>query len=162
MPGISDLGARALRWLPPETAHGVAVGLLRWGLAPAARSMPPPSLHVKLWGLEFPSPLGLAAGFDKNAAALRGLYRLGLDLGLDACADLGGLILVEEAGRIFLPSGVLREGSSHYHLLAARNYADAWLAARAHDRYLHETPRPATLMWISQIKLMFLDMFALG
>ena len=69
MPGISDLGARALRWLPPETAHGVAVGLLRWGLAPAARSMPPPSLHVKLWGLEFPSPLGLAAGFDKNAAA---------------------------------------------------------------------------------------------
>ena len=77
MPGISDLGARALRWLPPETAHGVAVGLLRWGLAPAARSMPPPSLHVKLWGLEFSSPLGLAAGCDKNAAAVRGLYRLG-------------------------------------------------------------------------------------
>lgn len=77
MPGISDLGARALRWLPPETAHGVAVGLLRRGLAPAARAMPPPSLHVKLWGLEFSSPLGLAAGFDKDAVALSGLYRLG-------------------------------------------------------------------------------------
>ena len=77
MPGISDLGARALRWLPPETAHGVAVGLLRRGLAPAARSMPPPSLQVKLWGLEFSSPLGLAAGFDKDAVALSGLFRLG-------------------------------------------------------------------------------------
>jgi len=33
-----------------------------------------------------------------------------------------------------MASGVLREGSSHYHLLIARNYADAWLAARRHRR----------------------------
>ena len=109
MPGISDLGARALRWLPPETAHGVAVGLLRWGLAPPARSTPPPSLHVKLWGLEFPSPLGLASGFDKNAAALRGLYRLGLDLGLDA-ADFGECV---DSGRFRDDVGQdQREGST--------------------------------------------------
>jgi dihydroorotate dehydrogenase len=77
MPGISDLGARALRWLPPETAHGVALGLLRRGLVAKARAAPPPSLHVNLWGLEFSSPLGLAAGFDKDGVALAGLYRLG-------------------------------------------------------------------------------------
>ena len=64
----------------------------------------------------------------------RGLFRLGLDLGLAMAADIGGRILIEEAKRIFSPSGVLREGSSHYHLLLARNYADAWLAARAHNR----------------------------
>ncbi len=64
----------------------------------------------------------------------RGLYRIGLALGLDWAAEAGGRILTEEAERIFLGSGVLREGSSHYHLLIARNYADAWLAARTHGR----------------------------
>jgi hypothetical protein len=62
----------------------------------------------------------------------RGLLALGLEFGLGDYADLGARILVEEAKRIFLPSGILREGSSHYHLLLARNYADAWLAARRH------------------------------
>lgn len=64
----------------------------------------------------------------------RGLYRLGLALGLPDAADIGARILLSEAGRIFAPSGVLREGSSHYHMLLTRNYADAWLAARAHGR----------------------------
>ena len=64
----------------------------------------------------------------------RGLYLLGLALGLPGCADMGGRILVREARRIFAPSGVMREGSSHYHLLLARAYASAWLAARTHGR----------------------------
>lgn len=64
----------------------------------------------------------------------RGLYLLGLALGLERCATVGARILIEEAARIFLSSGILREGSSHYHLLLARNYAEAWLAARAHGR----------------------------
>ena len=67
----------ALRCLPPETAHGVALGLLRRNfLMPVGRT-PPQSLHSKLWGLNFTSPLGLAAGFDKDGVALQGLYRLG-------------------------------------------------------------------------------------
>jgi len=71
----------------------------------------------------------------------RGLYQLGLALRLPACADLGGRILVEEAERIFSSSGVLREGSSHYHLLLTRNYTDAWLAARKHRRSEEEALR---------------------
>ena len=74
----------------------------------------------------------------------RGLYLLGLALGLDACAGIGGRILIEEAGRIFHSSGILREGSSHYHLLLARNYASAWLAARAHQRPEEEALRDIT------------------
>jgi len=64
----------------------------------------------------------------------RGLFRLGLALGIDSYAEMGAKILLEEAHRIFLPSGILREGSSHYHLLLTRNYADSWLAARRHNR----------------------------
>lgn len=64
----------------------------------------------------------------------RGLYLLGLGLGLPHCTDLGARILIEEGERIFRSSGVLREGSTHYHLLLTRSWAEVWLAARAHGR----------------------------
>lgn len=64
----------------------------------------------------------------------RGLYRIGLALGLDWATQAGAKILEHEAERIFMASGILREGSSHYHFLLTRNYADAWLAARRHGR----------------------------
>ncbi len=64
----------------------------------------------------------------------RGLYLLGLELGDSGWADIGARILIEEAKRIFTPSGILGEGSSHYHLLLTRNYIEAWRAARAHHR----------------------------
>ena len=64
------------------------------------------------------------------AANGRGLYTLGLELGLPRAAALGFRILTEEARSLFMPSGMLREGSSHYHLLVLRNYLDSWLLAR--------------------------------
>ena len=72
----------------------------------------------------------------------RGLLRIGAVLGLRDHAVTGAKIMVAEAGRIFGRSGVLREGSTHYHLLVTRNYIDAWLDARAlgleDDRILRE------------------------
>jgi len=64
----------------------------------------------------------------------RGLFRIGLALGWKDAADRGGRILLEEAKRLFGPAGMLNEGSSHYHLLLARNYVDAWRSARAAGR----------------------------
>ncbi len=64
----------------------------------------------------------------------RGLFLLGLWLGLEKAADMGGRILIEEGRRIFTPSGLLREGSSHYHLLVARNYDEVRREAQAHGR----------------------------
>jgi len=75
----------------------------------------------------------------------RGLYRLGLELGIDSAAAMGARILLAEAGRIFRPSGLLREGSAHYHLLLTRNYASAWLAAERHNR-----PEKGTLGAVTQ------------
>lgn len=57
----------------------------------------------------------------------RGLLRIGTALGLGEAVRMGTDILVAEGDRIFGPAGMLREGSSHYHLLLARNYLDAWL-----------------------------------
>jgi hypothetical protein len=64
----------------------------------------------------------------------RGLFLLGLALGLPACTDLGGRIVCHEAGRLFGASGLLREASSHYHVLLAKQYVECWLAARRHGR----------------------------
>jgi hypothetical protein len=75
----------------------------------------------------------------------RGLYLLGLELGWEGCAALGRDILLNEAERIFLPTGMLREGSSHYQLLLGRGYLSAWLAARRHHR-----PEAATLAGIAR------------
>lgn len=64
----------------------------------------------------------------------RGLYLIGLELAIEPLAEMGKTILLEEAKRIVTPAGVLRECSSHYHLLVARGYATAWLAARRFQR----------------------------
>ncbi|KAF0138188.1 MAG: Heparinase II III family protein, partial [Rhodospirillaceae bacterium] len=55
-------------------------------------------------------------------------------LGLPACAGAGGRILIEEAKRLFHSSGMLREGSTSYHLLLTRAYVEAWGAALTHRR----------------------------
>lgn len=77
----------------------------------------------------------------------RGLFLIGLALGLPKAADLGGRILVEEAKRLFRPSGMLREGSSHYHALYAVRYDECARAAHAHGRpeagFLSATARRA-------------------
>lgn len=72
-----------LRRLDPEAAHGLAFRVIRLlpfiGLGALARaySRPDPVLAVEALGLQFPSPFGLAAGFDKEALAIRGLGQLG-------------------------------------------------------------------------------------
>ena len=61
------LVAPLLGALPAETAHGLALRALRHGLVPRPRRFEHPALGVSLWGLTFAHPIGLAAGFDKDA-----------------------------------------------------------------------------------------------
>ena len=65
-----------LRTLDPETAHGLAIGALKHAPLPPP-SADDPILRTTLAGLTLPNPIGLAAGLDKNAEALKGLSRLG-------------------------------------------------------------------------------------
>jgi len=68
---------RGLHLLPPETAHRLALQALAHGLVPAAGPIAPARLRTAFCGFELPHPLGLAAGFDKDAAAVAGLFALG-------------------------------------------------------------------------------------
>ena len=62
-------GAAALRLLPPETAHRATLRAMRAGIHPRRPADPFPELAIRVFGLDFPNPIGLAAGFDKDAAA---------------------------------------------------------------------------------------------
>ena len=68
--------SRLLGLLPPETAHGIAIRGLELAGAPAAPP-PDPRLAVRVAGLDFPSPVGLAAGFDKDARVWKAMLRAG-------------------------------------------------------------------------------------
>jgi len=72
-----SLGLSALRRMDPENAHKVALLALRAGLVPLPGLVTSPRLRCRLAGLNLSNPVGLAAGFDKNAVALAPLSRAG-------------------------------------------------------------------------------------
>jgi len=66
-----------LHQLSPETAHNAGLCALKYGLLPAAAPLDDQSLHTEILGLHFSNPVGLAAGFDKNAVAIDALLAQG-------------------------------------------------------------------------------------
>ena len=74
---LERLGLAALRRLDPERAHGLALRALQSGIVPAKGPATSDRLQVTFAGLEMPNPIGLAAGFDKNATALAPLMQAG-------------------------------------------------------------------------------------
>lgn len=74
---IECAGLSVLHRFDPETAHGLSLHALRLGLAPLPGPITSPRLKTTLAGLDLLNPLGLAAGYDKNATAVAPLSRAG-------------------------------------------------------------------------------------
>ena len=77
-----------LRCLAPETAHRLTLSLLETGLFPWRANLPDDlaNLAVSLWGKNFTNPIGLAAGFDKDARVVPAMERFGFGF-----IEVGGL-----------------------------------------------------------------------
>lgn len=71
------LGRRALFAFDPETAHGMSIAALKSGLPICGRAPSSERLKTRICGLDFPNPLGMAAGYDKNAEVPDALIGLG-------------------------------------------------------------------------------------
>ena len=101
---LFPLAGPVLRQLPPELAHRLTILALRCGLAPRRAKQDDPCLGVTLWGRHFANPVGLAAGFDKNAEAVDALLRLGFGF-----VEVGGVTPRAQAGnpkpRVFRAPG---------------------------------------------------------
>ena len=78
MTPLERLGLFALHRLDPERAHDLSLAALSRGLVPlAGQPVTSDRLRIRVAGLDLPNPVGLAAGFDKNARALPALMRSG-------------------------------------------------------------------------------------
>ncbi|MEM9639807.1 MAG: dihydroorotate dehydrogenase (quinone), partial [Pseudomonadota bacterium] len=74
---LERAGLAALRRMDPEQAHGLALRALHGGLAATPGPVTSERLQTRLAGVTVPNPIGLAAGFDKNAEAISPLSRAG-------------------------------------------------------------------------------------
>jgi dihydroorotate dehydrogenase len=72
-----NLGMRALRRLDPEAAHNLTIKAVKNRLAPIDANIQFSNLQTTVWNMNFVNPIGLAAGFDKQALAMDGLLKLG-------------------------------------------------------------------------------------
>lgn len=74
---IETLGLAVLHRVDPERAHGLSLRALQAGLVPLPGVITSARLATSVAGLTLPNPVGLAAGYDKNAVALAPLSRSG-------------------------------------------------------------------------------------
>ncbi len=77
---LERFGLGLLHRCDPETAHGLALRALRLRAVPLPGPITTPRLATELAGLTLANPIGLAAGFDKNAVALGPLARAGFGM----------------------------------------------------------------------------------
>lgn len=90
---FASLARRGLFLFDAETAHGMSIAALRSGLLPSCGIRPDPRLAQTVAGLSFANPLGMAAGYDKNAEVPDALLSLGFGF-----AEIGTLTPKPQAG----------------------------------------------------------------
>ena len=74
---IQKFGLPLMHLLDPEAAHGLSIKALKMGMVPTPGPVTSPRLATTLAGMALPNPVGLAAGFDKNAEAIAPLLASG-------------------------------------------------------------------------------------
>ena len=77
MSALYNLARPLLFALDPERAHALTLRALQAGLHPRPEGADDARLALTVWGLDFPNPLGVAAGFDKDALVSDRLLRMG-------------------------------------------------------------------------------------
>ncbi|MBE7218386.1 MAG: dihydroorotate dehydrogenase (quinone), partial [Caulobacteraceae bacterium] len=90
---LANLAVAGLRRLDPERAHDLALAGLEAGLGPRSAPEPDDLLRTRIVGLDLPHPIGLAAGFDKDARAPAAMLRAGF-----AWVECGTVTPVPQAG----------------------------------------------------------------
>src|SRR5579862_926848 len=76
MSALHTLATHALQVLPAEDAHQTTIAALKTGLGPRAAAEDP-ALAIEIAGMRLPNPVGLAAGFDKNAEVAKAMLAAG-------------------------------------------------------------------------------------
>lgn len=129
MPDLFPLARPILHTLDAETAHRATIAGLKLGLGPRWTPPDDPLLRQSLWGLEFRTPLGLAAGFDKDAEVPAAMAAMGFGF-----VECGTVTPRPQAGnprprlfRLTADQGVInRMGFNNGGANAMRSRLEAW------------------------------------
>ncbi len=126
---LAEFAEPLVKLLPPEVAHRIAVA----GMKVAPPKPAPPrgaGLVVSALGLEFPNPLGLAAGFDKNGEVPGPMLNLGFGF-----VEIGTLTPRPQAGNARPRLFRLREDGAVINRFGFNN--------QGYEKS-QDSPRPAT------------------
>ncbi len=132
-----------LHKMDAETAHGMTIKALRTGLMPCAPRVDDPRLKVTLWNRAFPNPLGLAAGFDKNADVVGPMLRLGFGF-----VEAGTVTPKPQEGN---PRPRIFRDPSHNAVINRMGFPNGGLDVFRHniERFFETKPRPPGIVGIN-------------
>ncbi|MEM9781385.1 MAG: quinone-dependent dihydroorotate dehydrogenase [Pseudomonadota bacterium] len=133
--GLEGIGLALLRRLDPETAHGLALRGLRAGFGPSGGPVTGPRLTTDLAGIALANPVGIAAGFDKNAEAVDALSMAG-----PGFVELGAVTPRPQPGN---PRPRLFRLSRAEAVINRFGFNNAGMAAMADRLSAHRAQRPA-------------------
>lgn len=126
---FSTIGRTALFRLDPETAHNLSIAALKTGLLPSCPAAMDPRLRVQTCGLTFANPVGIAAGYDKNAEVPDAILKLGFGF-----CEIGSVTPLPQTGnekpRIFR----LPEDQGVINRLGFNNHGHAAVLRRLESR----------------------------
>lgn len=133
---LFDLGTGLLRCLPAEAAHRIVLATLSCGLGPHRAPATDSRLRTRFCGRDIPVPVGVSAGFDKNAVAIGGVFGLGTGF-----VEVGGVTPLPQRGnprpRLFRLSedraAINRMGFNNDGVEAVAARLSAWRRAPATD-----------------------------
>lgn len=87
----SQVAMPLVRLIDPETAHNLAVKSIKFGFSPTQKTTDSKTLNTNIFGLKLNNPLGMAAGFDKQAEAVVGLSKMGfgfVEIGINHLSNI--------------------------------------------------------------------------
>ncbi len=138
-----SLAKPVLHRMDPETAHDLTLKGLRTGLMPCAHKADDARLKVTLWGRSFPNPVGLAAGFDKNAAVVAPMMGMGFGF-----VEAGTVTPKPQEGN---PRPRVFRNVNHQAVINRMGFPNEGMAVFRHniEKFFETRPRPQGVVGIN-------------
>jgi dihydroorotate dehydrogenase len=132
-----------LMCLDAETAHALTLKALRMPLPLGSGIIEHEKLKMILWDRVFPNPVGLAAGFDKNAESIQGLFKIGFGF-----LEVGTVTPRPQEGN---PRPRVFRGAKNYAVINRMGFPNEGVARFKENfsHYLSQKPRPKGLVGIN-------------
>lgn len=132
-----------LHRMDPEDAHRMTLRALKTGALPCPGRVNDPRLKTTLWNRTFPNPLGLAAGFDKNADVIGPMLQIGFGF-----VEAGTVTPRQQDGN---PRPRVFRDADHEAVINRMGFPNDGVENFRHniEKFLEGKPRPAGVVGIN-------------